>query len=155
MYSKAPLADCEHCPLKDQPCVKGYNPNGVPEDVSLVIVGEVPGFQEVKQGFPFVDPSGDLLRSVLEYHKIDPNNVYYTNAVLCRPPNNEIEKYPNALYACQKRLHAELDQYPDVPIVALGNTALEALCGVTGITSERGMWHSKLELKDLEDDLPF
>jgi uracil-DNA glycosylase family 4 len=124
IVAKAPYAKCWECPLRDQPCVPSYKPQG---EISLIIVGEAPGYHEVQQGKPFVGPSGKLLDAVLKHIDIDPTTVYRTNAVLCRPPKNDLSRYPQAVQACQERLKNELDQITCNTIVALGNTALLSL----------------------------
>lgn len=140
---KAPYADCLHCPLRHEPCVRPYDPR----DPTLLVVGEAPGYHEAKAGQPFVGPSGQLLDAVFNHVGISTIDVYKTNAVLCRPPANDLSKYPEALTACSARLRAELEQYPTIDIVALGGsatTALDALSGHSaqdGILKRRGHWY--------------
>lgn len=113
---KIACANCDQCPLKDEPFVAPY----VPDQIDLIVVGEAPGFQEVINKKPFVGPSGKLLDHTLEFVGIDPNNVLRTNAVLCRPPQNNLSKYPGAITACQEALRATIASYPDKSIVTLG-----------------------------------
>jgi uracil-DNA glycosylase family 4 len=80
-----------------------------------------------KQGKPFVGPSGKLLDAVFEHVGIDPTEVYRTNAVMCRPPDNKLDKYQGAIKACSKRLEAELAALECDTIVALGNSAVQSL----------------------------
>jgi len=122
--AKYPYANCSQCPLLAFPCVGSYVPQGT---IELIAIGEAPGFYEVQNNKPFVGPSGKLLDAALEHIGIDPTTVYRTNAVLCRPPNNDISKYPTAVQACGKRLEAELAAIECDTIVALGNTAVTAL----------------------------
>lgn len=152
---KAPFADCVHCPLVNEACVRGYAPlmQADYDQISLIVVGEAPGYHETQQGKPFVGPSGQLLAAVLAHVGIDPANVYYTNAVLCRPPANDLSKAQAAIECCQLRLINELAELPNVPIVALGNTALESLAGIGNITANRGQWHQAIW--SINDDLPF
>ncbi len=69
----------------------------------LMIVGEGPGQREDEQGRPFVGDAGMLLSKMLNAIKIDRKNVYITNVVNYRPPNNrkpepsEIIRYSNFL----------------------------------------------------------
>lgn len=142
---KAPYADCANCPLADQPCAPSFKPSN---EISLIVVGEAPGYYEAQRGQPFVGPSGQLLDAVLNEVGIAPDEVYRTNAVLCRPPNNKLEgKYLEALVRCSERLQAELAQFPTTPIAALGATATEALDAFSGhsrkdgILKRRGQWY--------------
>lgn len=137
---KVPFAECWRCPLKDAPCVPTHRPQG---EATLVVVGEAPGFYEVKAGKPFVGPSGQLLDYVLQQVHINPASVVRTNAVLCRPQDNE-QPPRQALEACQRRLQAELSEYPTASVVALGASALASLRGSSrkdqGILKSRGQW---------------
>lgn len=74
-------ARCAECPLNQQSPVP---PEG-PADADLVVVGETPGFQDVKVGRPFIGPPGNKLNEILTavgYHR---SRVFLTNAILCRP----------------------------------------------------------------------
>jgi len=53
-----------------------------------MFVGEAPGAVEDMTGIPFVGRSGKLLREVMDDAGIDPQDVYITNIVKCRPPDN-------------------------------------------------------------------
>ncbi|HQK23943.1 MAG TPA: uracil-DNA glycosylase, partial [Synergistaceae bacterium] len=55
---------------------------------SLLLVGEGPGAEEDAQGIPFVGAAGQLLTKILEAAGIGRQEVYITNIVKCRPPNN-------------------------------------------------------------------
>lgn len=145
---KAPYADCANCPLLAAPCVHSHMPPGsAPEDIELIIVGEAPGYHEVQRNEPFVGPSGRLLYAVLDHIGIAPGNVWKTNAVLCRPPNNDLTRYGRAVEACSKRLQHELAQLPTPTITALGATAVAALDRLSerenkdGILKRRGQWY--------------
>ena len=133
---KIACANCDQCPLKDEPFVAPY----VPDQIDLIVVGEAPGFQEVVNKKPFVGPSGKLLDHTLEFVGIDPKNVLRTNAVLCRPPQNNLSKYPGAITACQEALRATIDAHPDKSIVTLGASPLEALSASRGILKKRGQF---------------
>jgi DNA polymerase len=55
---------------------------------NLMFVGEAPGEEEDSTGKPFVGRSGKLLRNILAEYKLSSREVYISNAVKCRPPNN-------------------------------------------------------------------
>jgi len=57
-------------------------------DASVVFIGEAPGKREDEQGIPFVGASGKLLSEFLESIGIDRSQVYITNIVKYRPPDN-------------------------------------------------------------------
>lgn len=130
------LGDCEKCPLNERPVVPGYGPKG-----GLVVVGEAPGQNEARRGRPFVGDAGEVLRQVLKACGQDPDEVYYTNAVVRHPVGN---KTPGMIpiRACNDRLHDELADVTPTKILSVGGVALTALTRakrVLPITKERGL----------------
>src|SRR5687768_13232557 len=115
-----PLATCEVCPL-NTPETK-FVPSQIPEGRTvLACVGEAPGFQEAAYRRPFTGPSGQLLKKVLRHQGYDLREVLFTNACLCRPPDNATPP-KTAVAACRGRLYNEIDQAGVRDVIALGNT---------------------------------
>lgn len=110
-----------------------------PIDSPFVIVGEAPGVQEMKQGLPFVGPSGLVLNTALEL--LDYPEPYVTNVV---PHMINVAKDPAVLAKLaidhRSRVLEEVTAHPRKVILALGAVALWALTGDTGykITQVRG-----------------
>lgn len=107
----------------------------------LMLVGEAPGREEEQQLRPFVGSSGQLLDSMLMECGVRRDEVYITNVVKVRPPDNDIKK----LYLLGKsiddytpQLWEEVRQINPNCIIAFGNTALTALTGNRGIEKWRG-----------------
>ena len=107
---------------------------------SVMIVGEGPGQKEDEIGKPFVGDAGTLLNKMLKAIKIDRKNIYITNVVNFRPPNNrkpepaEITRYSNYL-----REHILIIN-PKI-LILMGSTAMESLFGTKiKISKERGTW---------------
>lgn len=130
---KHPDALCEECPLYEGGRYVPSTGSGVE---GIAVIGEAPGIQETRQGVPFVGPSGKLLKIVLEHHGIDPEEVFYTNATLCRPPDGKAPPQ-SAIRACRARLREEIDQSGVDQVVLLGNSAAESFLGRTGVTKLR------------------
>lgn len=130
---KHPLAKCEECPL--QVGGKLVSSEG-PEKASIAFVGEAPGIQEARGERQFVGPSGKLLNLVLRHHNIDRDEVFLSNATLCRP-NDGSAPTKSAISACRPRLLGELEDRGVELAVALGNSASEALLGTSGVTKLR------------------
>jgi DNA polymerase len=106
----------------------------------LCFVGEGPGADEDAQGFPFVGKAGQLLDRMIEAMGFARDEVYVANIVKCRPPNNR-KPEPDEVAACRPYLVEQLELLKPKAIVALGATALEGLCGISGgITRLRGTW---------------
>ena len=114
------------------------NPNS-----KIMIVGEGPGANEDLEGVPFVGKTGDLLDKMLLSINLDRDNVYITNVVNYRPPENrnptkeEIDRYLPYLTK-----HIEIID-PKI-LILLGSSALNAVIGGEQKISEiRGKWIDK------------
>src|ERR1700740_571666 len=126
---------CEGCPFKG----KVIGSRG-PIDSPFVIVGESPGVNELREGVPFVGPSGTVLSAALEQHT-DICEPYITNAFKCFPSNQKTaENLHIPTQACHNQLMAELGLYPRKVILALGNPAIWSVTGDYNlrITKARG-----------------
>ena len=116
-----------------------------PDDARMVLVGEVPGDREDREGHPFVGPAGRELDRALEAAGIDRRDVYVTNAVkhfkFEERGKRRIHQKPSAkeIKACRPWLGAELDVIRPEALVALGATAAKALLGnAFRLTAQRG-----------------
>jgi DNA polymerase I len=117
----------------------------------IFLVGEAPGFREDDIGKPFAGRSGRLLDDILIELGANRRDVYISNIVHCRPPDNRTPS-KKEMQACFPYLEKELDVVRPNMIVALGNTALKALTRRSGITKYRGTtfdyqgngWYAKI-----------
>ena len=132
------IQNIENCELKKNASKIVFADGNI--DSSIMIVGEGPGQKEDELGKPFVGDAGMLLNKMLKAINIDRKNIYITNVVNFRPPNNrkpeasEITKYSNFL-----RKHISIID-PKI-LVLMGSTAMESLFGSKiKISKERGMW---------------
>ena len=107
----------------------------------LCFVGEGPGFDEDREGFPFVGKAGQLLDKMILAMGLDREaDVYVANVVKCRPPNNRTPEAAE-MASCLPFLAEQLELVRPKVIVALGSTALRGLLGTSdGITKVRGSW---------------
>ena len=108
---------CTRCTLSQK------RTNAVPGEGSrsadVVFVGEGPGFHEDQQGRPFVGPAGRLLDELLASVGLDRKDVYITNMIKCRPPNNR-DPLPGEIEACKPFLDEQIEMIAPKVIVALG-----------------------------------
>ena len=130
----------------------------------LVIVGEAPGANEVKQGRPFVGRSGQLLEKNLQAVSIERTSILVANVFRYQPPKNKVDHFFSSLrkakesgdeidetlgrfaskyvlkkYAAEIRhLGQTLQKEKPKAIITLGRTPLWALTGLEGILSLRG-----------------
>jgi DNA polymerase-1 len=129
---------CADCPVSVGGRVLGHGP----AQASWAIVGEAPGFDEVRTGEPFVGPTGKLLTGVLVDEGIDRNTIYITNAIKCRIPAGWTpQQKSKAAQICGRTLIQELQGHGVKYVLALGNVAMEALFGSKeskGITKSQG-----------------
>ena len=129
------IEDCELKKFAKNIVFSDGNPNS-----QIMLVGEGPGEIEDKEGKPFVGDAGILLNKMLNAIKIKRENIYITNVVNYRPPNNrkpeisEINRYSVFL-----REHISIIN-PKI-LILMGSTAMEALFGQKlKISKERGKW---------------
>lgn len=135
------LGDCERCKLFKgrKTLVFGEgNPNA-----ALVFVGEGPGFEEDRQGRPFVGEAGQLLTKIIESGmQLKRADVYICNVVKCRPPDNRTPE-PDEIAACVPFLLKQLRAIRPKVIVTLGNVPTQTLLKTKeGITRLRGKWQA-------------
>ena len=109
-------------------------------DADLVIIGEAPGEDEDAQGRPFVGRAGQLLDRILESGHIEREDVYITNILKYRPPNNRNPK-PDEILASEPLLLEQLKLIRPQIIATLGNFPTQYFAGTKdGITKTRGKW---------------
>ncbi|RMW39344.1 MAG: uracil-DNA glycosylase [Nitrosopumilus sp.] len=103
----------------------------------VIFVGEAPGRNEDKNGEPFVGAAGKKLSAALEGAGMSREQVYITNVVKCRPPNNRV---PNTTErdTCKEYLKKEISIIKPKIICVLGNTAFNSVLGGSEITKFRG-----------------
>ena len=103
-----------------------------------MIVGEAPGFTEDVQGRPFVGPAGKLLDTLLHQIGLSRQQVFITNVLKCRPPQNR-DPMPNEAEACLPYLRQQFALVRPKAVLILGRHALERMLpGVGTITRVHG-----------------
>jgi DNA polymerase len=103
----------------------------------ILFIGEAPGRNEDLKGEPFVGSAGKILSEVLESVGLSRDDVYITNVVKCRPPNNRIPLQEEK-DACNQYLAKELEIIKPKIICIMGNTAYGSLLNGNSITKNRG-----------------
>ncbi len=129
---------CENCPL----CHNDYHLNKVPGTGStyakLMLIGEGPGEDENKEGEPFVGKAGQLLNRLLAKKKIKREDIYISNVIKCRPPNNRNPKQEE-MDCCSPFILAEIELIQPTSIILLGSVALNFFCPGEKITKNVGV----------------
>ncbi|HEX9613759.1 MAG TPA: uracil-DNA glycosylase [Candidatus Bathyarchaeia archaeon] len=103
-------------------------PGEGPYDARIMFVGEGPGQNEDEQGRPFVGAAGKFLTELLESIGMKRSNVFITNIVKCRPPNNRAPRKPE-IEACNPYLQSQIKLINPRIVCALGTPAITTLMG--------------------------
>jgi DNA polymerase len=117
---------CNACELS-QNCTRKV-PGVGNREADLLIVGEGPGHDEDLRGEPFVGRSGQLLDRMLASIGLARDQVYITNIVKCRPPNNRDPKTEEA-QQCRVFLDAQIRQLQPKVILSVGRVSAHNLLG--------------------------
>ena len=115
------IEQCQACPLAAGRL--NVVPGEGPADSEIMFIGEGPGFHEDRQGKPFVGPAGNFLDELLGYAGLKRSEVFITNVVKCRPPENR-DPQPEELAACQRYLDAQIAAINPRIIVTLGRFSM-------------------------------
>ena len=104
----------------------------------IMFVGEGPGFNEDKQGRPFVGSAGQLLDELLGSINLRRPQVFVTNVVKCRPPGNR-DPLPEEIEACSPSLDQQIELLKPKLIVTLGRHAMGRFLPGESISKVHGM----------------
>ena len=106
-------------------------------DANIMFIGEGPGYYEDQQGVPFVGAAGNFLNEMLASINLSRDDVYVTNMVKCRPPNNR-DPFPAELSACSGYLDRQIAMIDPKVIVALGRFSFAKFFPNEAISRARG-----------------
>jgi len=129
------VRSCTKCGLA------GTRTNAVPgegaDSPSILFIGEGPGANEDQQGRPFVGRAGKLLDELLGVVPLRRSDVYITNVVKCRPPENR-DPLPEEVRACWPYLEAQIRLLNPKVIATLGRHAMNRFLPDTRISDQHG-----------------
>ena len=113
------------------------------EDTEVLFIGEAPGANEDAQGEPFVGRAGKLLDDMLAMIGLRRQQIYITNSVKCRPPQNR-DPLNTEKDACSGYLRRQLELMQPKILVCLGRiSAAEIIKPDFRITQEHGQFFEK------------
>ena len=129
------VRNCNDCPLGmgRTHAVPGEGPS----DAEIMFIGEGPGFQEDRQGRPFVGPAGQFLDGLLASIGMRREEVFIANMIKCRPPQNR-DPQPAEMSACGKYLDRQIELIDPRLIVTLGRFSLGRFFPGESISRSRG-----------------
>ena len=130
------LGDCKRCKLHRTRRTIVFG-EGNPK-TKLMFIGEGPGYDEDIQGRPFVGKAGQLLTKIIQSINLPREEVYITNIIKCRPPQNRNPE-PDEIQSCHPFLVKQIHAIQPKIICALGTFAAHTLLKTDAkITSLRG-----------------
>lgn len=89
----------------------------------ILFIGEGPGYHEDQQGLPFVGRSGDYLSYLLDQIRLKREDVYITNIIKCRAPNNR-DPLPHEIQACRPYFDRQLALIDPLVVATLGRFSM-------------------------------
>lgn len=129
------IRNCTRCRLSESRT--HAVPGAGAHNARIVFIGEAPGFHEDQQGLPFVGAAGKFLNDLLASINMSRDDVYITNIVKCRPPDNR-DPQSDEMEACRPYLDRQIELIEPQMIVTLGRFSMQlAYSGVT-ITQVHG-----------------
>jgi DNA polymerase len=117
----AEVRGCTLCKLHKS-ATKGVPGEG-PADARIMFIGEAPGFNEDRQGRPFVGAAGKFLDELLALASLQRGDVFITNIVKHRPPNNR-DPEADEIAACAGYLERQIAAIDPRVIVTLGRFSM-------------------------------
>jgi len=110
------------------------------ESADVMLIGEAPGYYESVERRPFVGRSGQLLRKVLAESGLKAGQVYISNIVKVRPPDNR-DPLPHEILAFKPYLDAEIDLIKPKLIVTLGRFSMAKFLPEVKVSQVHGRLH--------------
>jgi uracil-DNA glycosylase len=123
-------------------------------DTEVVFVGEGPGFNEDREGRPFVGRAGGLLVRLLASIGWQREDVFITNVVKCRPPDNR-DPEPDEIAACAPYLRRQLEVLDPAVVVTLGRHSMGTFIPGARIGQVHGTTHPADPSTGARDALVF
>jgi len=131
---KDEVINCKKCPLYEERIKNGFYPviGEGNHQARMIFVGEAPGLQEAKTGRPFCGAAGKILDELLELVGIRREEVYITNILKDRPPENR-DPQPEEIKACVPYLERQIEIIKPKIICPLGRYSMKFLMEKFGL----------------------
>jgi uracil-DNA glycosylase family 4 len=130
------ICRCTKCPLHASRTL------AVPGEGSLsakvMIIGEAPGKDEDRSGRPFVGSAGRYLDHILEGRGIARDELFVTNIVKCRPPQNRLPNKEEVAICTSNYLFEQIALINPQFVVLLGGLAAKSVLGLKNVAEARG-----------------
>ncbi len=116
------ILTCQRCQVLAENRTRVVPGEGA-EDADILFIGEAPGWHEDQQGRPFVGPAGVFLNELINSIGLRREQVYITNVVKCRPPQNR-DPLPTEIHTCRQWLDSQIKLINPRMIVTLGRYSM-------------------------------
>jgi DNA polymerase len=151
---KADILESDVCPDLAKTATQLVFGDGNP-DAKIVFIGEAPGKNEDIQGIPFVGAAGKFLNEMLEGIGMSRKDIYITNIVKYRPPDNR-DPLPEEKKAFLPYLQAQLEVIQPAVVVTLGRHSMNCFLPDLQISKIHGeAKRIRIKMKQSEDVLPI
>src|SRR5690348_2419649 len=136
----AEVAVCTRCNLCNGR--KKAVPGEGSASAAIMLIGEGPGYHEDQQGRPFVGAAGQFLDELLQHAGVKRSEVFITNVVKCRPPDNR-DPLPEEIKACDEYLDRQIAAIKPQVVVTLGRYSMAKFFGSEKISTIHGRARKK------------
>jgi len=130
---KEEVLNCQKCSLyrnRNYPVIGEGN-----HQAKIMFIGEAPGVQEDRTGRPFCGPAGKILDELLNSAGIKREDVYISNLLKCRPPNNR-DPQKEEIEACSPYLEKQIEIISPKVICPLGRYSMQFLMEKFGLKEQ-------------------
>lgn len=132
----AKVFSCKRCPLYKT--ATNPVPGNGDANAEIMLAGEAPGYWEDQKGIPFCGPAGKLLDELLESINLKRTEVFVTNILRHRPPNNR-DPLPEEIEACKCYLDEQILTIAPKAIVTLGRFSMAKFLPFAKISKDHGV----------------
>ncbi|MFN3996068.1 MAG: uracil-DNA glycosylase [bacterium] len=121
------IISCKKCILHQSR--KNAVPGNKIYNTKIMLIGEAPGRNEDEQGLPFVGQAGKLLEQMLNKIGLSRNDIFITNVVKCRPPENR-DPLPDEIQSCLPYLFKQIQILDPKLIILVGKYSVSSILGI-------------------------
>jgi uracil-DNA glycosylase family 4 len=135
------ITTCQRCQVLAENRTRVVPGEGA-EDADIVFIGEAPGWHEDQQGRPFVGPAGMFLNQLINSIGLRREQVYITNVIKCRPPQNR-DPLPTEIQNCRPWLDHQIELISPKMVVTLGRYSMAMFFPGKTISKIHGTAHKQ------------
>jgi uracil-DNA glycosylase family 4 len=135
------ITTCQRCQVLAENRTRVVPGEGA-ENADIVFIGEAPGWHEDQQGRPFVGPAGMFLNQLINSIGLRREQVYITNVIKCRPPQNR-DPLPTEIQNCRPWLDRQVELISPKMVITLGRYSMAMFFPGKSISKIHGTAHKQ------------